>query len=70
MSKKIYIKIKRILDFFMALVLIILLSPILLIVSISIKIDSKGPVIFKQKRIGKDGKEFEQEYILKKETLE
>ena len=59
MSKKIYIKIKRILDFFMALVLIILLSPILLIVSISIKIDSKGPVIFKQKRIGKDGKEFE-----------
>ena len=35
------------------------MSPIFIIVAISIKIDSKGPVIFKQKRLGKDGKEFE-----------
>ena len=59
MSKNIYKKIKRILDFILAFVGIIIISPILLIVAICIKIDSKGPVIFKQKRLGKDGKEFE-----------
>ena len=37
---------------------IILLSPVMLIIAIAIKLDSKGPVIFKQQRIGKGGKAF------------
>lgn len=47
-----YMKVKRILDFVMSLVAVIILSPILLILCIAIKIDSKGPILFKQKRIG------------------
>lgn len=46
--------IKRILDFFLSLSGIIILSSLLIILSIWIKLDSKGPVLFKQKRIGKD----------------
>ena len=46
--------VKRILDFFMSLCGIIVLSHLLIILSIWIKVDSKGPVLFKQKRIGKD----------------
>ena len=49
---------KRFLDIFFSLLGIIITSPILLIVAILIKIDSKGPVIFKQQRIGKNGKVF------------
>ncbi|CEN94070.1 MAG: sugar transferase [Paeniclostridium sordellii] len=51
--------IKNIIDRVFGLVLLILLSPVLLIISILIKIDSKGPVIFKQKRLGKNGQIFE-----------
>ena len=50
--------VKRILDFFMSLCGIIVLSPLLIILSIWIKVDSKGPVLFKQKRIGKDNAYF------------
>ena len=46
---------KRILDFVCALLALILLSPVLLIIAIVIKADSKGPVIFKHKRVGKNG---------------
>ncbi|WP_278243901.1 sugar transferase [Catenibacterium mitsuokai] len=46
--------VKRIFDFFTSLCGIIVLSPLLIILSIWIKLDSKGPVLFKQKRIGKD----------------
>ena len=49
---------KRILDFVLSLLLIILLSPLLIIIAFSIKIDSKGPIIFKQKRVGKNEKNF------------
>ena len=51
--------IKRIIGFLMALILVILLSPILLIIAIAIKCESKGPVLFKQKRVGKHKKLFE-----------
>lgn len=57
-EKKIYLVIKRILDFIFSLLGIIILSPILLITAIAIKLESKGPIIFKQKRIGKDGEVF------------
>lgn len=56
--KKINSIIKRIFDFFSALIGIIILSPILIIVSIAIKVDSSGNIMFLQKRVGKDGKEF------------
>lgn len=49
---------KRIIDFLASLVMLIVLSPILLITSLLIKLDSKGPIIFKQERVGKDGKIF------------
>lgn len=49
---------KRFFDIIFSLVILILFLPILLILAIAIKIDSKGPVIFKQPRIGKDGKVF------------
>lgn len=59
MEKKTYLIIKRIMDIIFSMLGLIILIPVLLIVSIVIKIESKGPVIFKQKRIGKDGKIFE-----------
>ena len=49
---------KRFFDFFVSLVGLVLLSPIFLIVAILIKLDSLGPVFFRQERIGKDGKPF------------
>ncbi len=51
--------VKRALDFLVALIGIVIASPILLIVALLIKLDSKGPVIFKQQRLGVGGKPFE-----------
>ncbi|MEK0398727.1 sugar transferase [Tetragenococcus halophilus] len=56
--KQIRLFIKRIFDFFGSLIGIIILLPLLLVISIIIKINSKGPVLFKQKRLGKNGKVF------------
>ena len=53
---------KRTMDIVSSLVGLILLSPIFLLVAILIKLDSKGPIIFKQIRIGKNSKPF---YIYK-----
>lgn len=47
-----YIHIKRFLDIVLSLIGMILLSPLFLILVIAIKIDSKGPVLFKQRRVG------------------
>lgn len=49
---------KRFCDFTVSLIALIVLSPLFLIVSIAIKADSKGPVIFKQERLGLGGKVF------------
>ena len=49
---------KTIFDFIMSLLAIICLSPIIIIVSLIIKFTSEGPILFKQRRIGKDNKEF------------
>ena len=49
-----YTIIKRIIDFILSLIAIIILSPIFLVLAIWIKMDSPGPVFFKQKRIGKN----------------
>lgn len=45
---------KRIIDFLLSLIGIIVLSPVLLLLCLAIIIDSKGPIIFKQKRVGKN----------------
>ncbi|MBE5873456.1 MAG: sugar transferase [Lachnospiraceae bacterium] len=49
---------KRLMDIVGGLVGIILSSPIMLITAIAIKLDSKGPVIFKQTRVGQNGRHF------------
>ncbi|MDL2297797.1 sugar transferase [Synergistaceae bacterium OttesenSCG-928-D05] len=51
-SKKTYILVKRGLDFVLSLFGIVLLSPVLLSIAVWIKLDTPGPVLFKQKRIG------------------
>ncbi|NLK95232.1 MAG: sugar transferase [Clostridiales bacterium] len=53
-----YNMIKRTIDLFCSLVGLICLSPILLLVAILIKIDSKGSVFFSQERVGYKGKHF------------
>ena len=54
-----YKSLKRFLDFTISLMALLVLWPVLLVVAIIIKITSPGPVIFKQKRIGLNGKVFE-----------
>lgn len=51
--------VKRFLDVTASFLGLVLLSPLMLAVSILIKIDSRGPVIFRQTRIGRNGKVFE-----------
>lgn len=50
---------KRVFDFLMSLIAIIALSPVILAVSLAVKFTSPGPMLFKQRRIGKDNVEFE-----------
>lgn len=49
---------KRLFDILVSLILLVLLSPVMLIISIWIKCDSKGPVMFRQTRVTTAGKEF------------
>ena len=51
-GKKAYIKIKRMIDFVMSLIGMLLLLPVFLILMLAIKLDSPGPILFKQKRVG------------------
>ena len=50
---------KRAFDFIFALIGLIVASPLFLVVAIAIKLNSKGSVFFRQRRTGKDGKEFD-----------
>ena len=51
--------VKRLLDVIISVATLILLSPIFLIVAIAVRITSPGPIIFKQRRLGLGGKEFD-----------
>ncbi len=62
----IYLKIKRLIDVVLPFLALIILSPVFLILIIAIKVDSKGPVLFKQKRVGIHKSHF---YILKFRTM-
>lgn len=53
-----YKYVKRVMDIIISLIVITVFALPMLIVAIAIKLDSKGPVFFKQVRTGKDGKEF------------
>ena len=57
---------KRIFDIIFSILGLIILSPVLLIIAIIIKSDSKGPVIYKQLRVGKNGIDFN---VLKFRTM-
>ena len=57
---------KRIFDLFFAFLGIMLLLPIYLLITIFIKLDSKGEILYKQERIGKDGIHF---YVFKFRTM-
>lgn len=57
-ESRFYLLTKRLIDIVGSATGLILLSPILLIVALAIKIESKGPVIFKQERVGQQGKHF------------
>lgn len=61
-----YLLFKRLLDIVLSVIALFFLSPIILIVTLAIKLDSKGPVLFRQKRIGLNGNEFE---LLKFRTM-
>ena len=66
LMKKLNLIIKRLIDLFGSVIGSIIISPILIIIAILIKITSKGPIFFKQKRLGKNGKTFN---ILKFRTM-
>ena len=55
-KKKFYFFVKRVLDILLSLMALIICSPLFLLCPILIKIDSKGPIFYKHKRIGKGGK--------------
>jgi len=57
-DRHLYLRIKRLMDIVLSSILLMLLSPLLLLIALLIKLDSSGPVIFRQTRIGKDGKPF------------
>lgn len=61
-----YSCVKRGIDVFLSVLGLILLSPIFLVLILAIKFDSKGPVLFKQKRVGIHKSHF---YILKFRTM-
>ncbi|MGD6794150.1 sugar transferase [Metabacillus indicus] len=61
-----YLKVKRLIDVFLSSIGLIVLSPFFLILIIAIKFDSKGPVLFKQKRVGNHKTHFN---ILKFRTM-
>ena len=58
---------KRVFDLLVTIALLVFLSPLLLAIVLAIKLGSRGPVLFRQTRVGRDGNEFE---VLKFRTME
>lgn len=61
-----YLRIKRLIDIALSFTGMIILSPLILLLVVAIKVDSRGPVLFKQKRVGIHKKHFN---ILKFRTM-
>lgn len=64
--QKIYLPFKRFFDILLSLLTIIVFSPLYIVIAIIVKCSSKGPVFFKQERVGKNKKHFK---ILKFRTM-
>jgi lipopolysaccharide/colanic/teichoic acid biosynthesis glycosyltransferase/NDP-sugar pyrophosphorylase family protein len=58
LQHNLYLKVKSFSDFLGSLVGLVLCAPLFLLISVAIKLDSKGPIFFRQSRCGKEGKEF------------
>lgn len=65
-TRKSSLILKRVFDFIMSIILLIILSPIFILLIIVIKLDSKGPVFFRQERVTQYAKKF---YIFKFRTM-
>lgn len=65
-ARRFYYTLKRAADLVLSIIGVIVLFPVLFIVAILIKIDSKGPILFRQKRVGKNKSYFQ---ILKFRTM-
>ena len=50
---------KRLFDLVLAWIILIVGLPVFLLVAVAVKLDSKGPIVFAQRRLGRDGKEFD-----------
>ncbi|ANW97643.1 capsular biosynthesis protein [Thermoclostridium stercorarium subsp. thermolacticum DSM 2910] len=61
-----YSEIKRLIDIFLSFIALVVLFPLFFLISVAIKLDSKGPILFKQKRVGIHKSYF---YILKFRTM-
>jgi exopolysaccharide biosynthesis polyprenyl glycosylphosphotransferase len=57
-SHRAYLRLKRLFDVAASCLVLIFLSPLMALIALAIKLDSPGPVLFRQRRVGKDGKEF------------
>jgi Undecaprenyl-phosphate galactose phosphotransferase WbaP len=58
LDKKANLVLKMIFEYFLCIGLVILSAPLMLLIALSIKLDSKGPVFFVQRRLGKNGRPF------------
>lgn len=61
-----YLKVKRVIDLVLSVLAVVILSPLFLILFIAIKMDTPGPIFFKQKRVGINKTHF---HILKFRTM-
>ncbi len=57
-ARREYVKIKRFVDLAVSCVLLIICAPLFVIITLLVKIDSEGPVFFRQVRLGRNGKRF------------
>lgn len=53
-----YLRVKRIVDVVCSILALVISAPLMAVIAAAIKLDSPGPVLFKQRRCGKDGREF------------
>lgn len=58
-KKRFCLRVKRFFDVIMSIVLIILLSPVFVVITVWIKLDSKGPVYYRQERVTQYGRKFQ-----------
>ena len=58
MKKTVYLFFKRALDFILALAAMLVLSPLFAVIAVAVRLDSKGPVFFCQRRAGKGRLDF------------